>query len=612
MSINAYNRDASHYSEFQPDTRYAKCGDINIAYQVFGSGPVDLIYIPGWISNIDFMWQCPEMVQFLLELGKMARVILFDKRGTGLSDRVVEIATLEDRMNDIRTVMDAVGSERAVLFGHSEGGSVSALFAATYPNRVVSLMMFGAFAKRKYASDYPWVPTEEERQKVYHLIENNWGSSEMQLEKLAPSKADDPLFMSWLADYFRSGASPSAALLLTKMNTEVDIVGILNSINVPTLIMQRKHDVDVRLEEAAFLAERISGAQLTTFEGEDHLFWVGNTEEILHEMRSFIAKHDTKRTYEKQLYPVMVVRRPKTENLVYDAAASEHLIRIIERSGGRLILEKENLVVIFDGLVKAVGCGMELINRTRKERKTDVGVGIHMMELGESDVEVVPTEMDAFFHRFVAKILPSEMILTQPTRRLLSGVGFEYDLKEGLVCTDPEGTPLTFFTLTMKEAELPPEVEEDSLKAPSVPTDHPFIEQLTDYINQHMSESISVDDLCKALGVSGRQLQRKLKTLTNQSPCYFIRSIKLNHAKELMLSTPLNVSEISYKTGFSSPSYFSRKFKEAFGVSPSAFINEGKTSFFLNQATYRPPLKPTYYPAMSASMMVNLKNSGVI
>ena len=182
----------------KPDTTYTKSGDVNIAYQVFGSGSIDLVYIPGWISNIDLMWACSELVHFLNELGKIARIILFDKRGTGLSDRIVEFPTLEERMDDIRAVMDAVDSKKAVLFGHSEGGSVSALFAATYPNRTVSLVAFGIFAKRIYALESPWAPTNQERQRVYDMIENNWGSGEMNLESLAPSKANDTVFMDWL------------------------------------------------------------------------------------------------------------------------------------------------------------------------------------------------------------------------------------------------------------------------------------------------------------------------------------------------------------------------------------------------------------------------------
>jgi len=236
-------------NSLKPNTLYTKSGRINIAYQVFGAGEMDLVYIPGWVSNIDLMWSCPELVSFLEALGKISRVILFDKRGTGLSDRMVELSTLEERMDDIRAVMDAVDSEKAILFGHSEGGSASALFAATYPSRTIALITFGAFAKRRYSPDYPWAPTDEERQGVYDMIENCWGGGEMNLSDLAPSKANDKTFMDWLANYFRSGASPSAALVLTRMNTQVDIIGILPSINVPTLMMQRVKDIDVKIEE---------------------------------------------------------------------------------------------------------------------------------------------------------------------------------------------------------------------------------------------------------------------------------------------------------------------------------------------------------------------------
>ena len=166
-----------------PKIQYTKSGNVSIAYQVFGTGPIDLVYIPGWISNIDWMWACPELVDFFEELGKVVRIILFDKRGTGLSDRIVELSTLEERMEDIKAVMDATNSKKAILFGHSEGGSVSALFSATYPNRVIALITFGIFAKRRYSDDYPWAPTDEERQKVYDMIENNWGRGEMNLER---------------------------------------------------------------------------------------------------------------------------------------------------------------------------------------------------------------------------------------------------------------------------------------------------------------------------------------------------------------------------------------------------------------------------------------------
>ena len=268
----------------KPRTQYTKAGDINIAYQVFGSGSIDLVYIPGWVSNIDWMWSCPELVSFLHELGKIARVILFDKRGTGLSDRTVDFSSLEERMEDIQADMNAAGSDREVIFGHSEGGSVYSLFAATYPDKVISLITFGVFAKRRYSRDYPWAPTDEERNEVYEMIEHRWGCDNMEIEKLAPSKVNDPVFMNWLASYFRFGASPSAAMVLTKMNTEVNITDILKSVKVPTLILQRTNDIDVKIEEGRYMSQQIKGSRFVEFDGDDHLFWVGNTDEVLNEI----------------------------------------------------------------------------------------------------------------------------------------------------------------------------------------------------------------------------------------------------------------------------------------------------------------------------------------
>ena len=245
------------------------------------------------------------MVSFLNGLNRFARVILFDKRGTGLSDRMVELSTLEERMDDIRAVMDAVGSQKAILFGHSEGGSVSALFAATYPERILSLITFGVFARRRYADYYPWAPTDEQREEVYQMIVESWGSGEMDLVSLAPSMANDQAFMEWLARYFRSGASPSAALALTKMNTDVDIIDILDTIEVPTLLMCRTHDIDVKVGESKFMAERIQGAKFVEFDGEDHLFWAGDMDEVLDEITEFVTGRRPERQIARRLATIL-------------------------------------------------------------------------------------------------------------------------------------------------------------------------------------------------------------------------------------------------------------------------------------------------------------------
>ncbi|MEL7341819.1 MAG: alpha/beta hydrolase, partial [Bacteroidota bacterium] len=330
----------------KPNTQYTKSGRINIAYQVYGSGPVDLVYIPGWVSNIDWMWACPELVYFFTELGKVCRIILFDKRGTGLSDRIVESSTMEERMDDIRAVMDAVGSEKAFLFGHSEGGSVSALFAATYPNRTIGLLTFGIFAKRRYSEAYPWAPTDEERGEVYDMIDQSWGSGDMNLASLAPSKGNDKAFMSWLANYFRSGASPSAAMVLTRMNTEVDIIHVLSSIRVPCLILQRTNDIDVKIEEGRFIADRIPGARFVELPGNDHLFWIGDADRVLKEMKTFIHRTNPIDHYEDRLFTFVAGE-------ISAASSSESVLQIrdiISQYRGTIIHENAfRFLATFDG-----------------------------------------------------------------------------------------------------------------------------------------------------------------------------------------------------------------------------------------------------------------------
>ncbi len=259
-----------------PQTRYAKSGDVNIAYQIVGEGPVDLVYVPGWVSHVEEVWEEPTRARFLSRLASFSRLLLFDKRGTGMSDRVPlgELPTLEQRMDDVRAVMDAAGVERAALFGFSEGGNMSILFAATYPQRTIALVTFGVFAKRLRSPDYPWAPTWEDRQKEIALVEREWGG-DMDLSSLAPSVAHDEGFRRMLATYLRRSASPGAAAALLRMNTFIDVRHVLPTIRVPTLVLHRTHDRDASIEEGRYIAARIPGAKFVELPGQDHLPWVG-------------------------------------------------------------------------------------------------------------------------------------------------------------------------------------------------------------------------------------------------------------------------------------------------------------------------------------------------
>ena len=551
----------------KPATRYTKSGRINIAYQVFGSGPIDLVYIPGWVSNIDWMWACPELVHFLQELSKIARVILFDKRGTGLSDRVVELSTLEERMDDIRAVMDAVGSRKAVLFGHSEGGSVSALFAATYPNRTVSLITFGAFAKRRYAPEYPWAPTSEERQAVYDMIENSWGSGEMNLESLAPSKAHDKTFMDWLANYFRSGASPSAALVLTKMNTEVDIINILGSIKVPTLLMQRTHDIDVKIEEGRFIAERIPGAKFVEFEGKDHLFWAGNTEEVLNEMKVFILNVRPQRAYEARLFIILAARIIASEATPCDA--QEFITQMVAQYRGNLVqCQDYTLIAKFEGPSKAVHCGIDMIDAVQR-MNIQLAVGIHISEEAVNEAHFIRNETAKFAESMLEQAIPKQILITQTVKNLLSGAGLRFTRHPKMI-QYPSGESFFLFVVSDDAGlDAPP----DHFHRIAFPQNDSFLENILQTIDTNLSnEFFGVEMLCQEAGISERQLQRKLKAITNKSPNQLISSVRLHRAKELLLAQQHNIAEIAFQIGFSSPSYFSRCFKKEFGLRPSELL----------------------------------------
>lgn len=550
-----------------PVTRYTKSGRINIAYQVFGSGPIDLVYIPGWVSNIDWMWSCPELVSFLQELGKICRVVLFDKRGTGLSDRVVELSTLEERMDDIRAVMDAIGSEKAVLFGHSEGGCVSALFAATYPNRVISLIAFGIFAKRRYAPEYPWAPTDEERQQVYDMIEHGWGSGRMNLESLAPSKADDDVFMNWLANYFRSGASPSAAMVLTKMNTDVDIINILGSIKVPTLIMQREHDIDVKIEEGRFIAERIKDSKLVELAGNDHLFWVGDTTSVLEEMKAFITNAQPTKTYGERLYTLLAANVLRSNEAVPNP---QEVIRnlVIQYRGQIVQYNREAFTAIFEGPSKAVHCGIDLI-RTMSRLNTQLSIGVHIKESLTNETHFINDRTRSLIESILKPARPNQILITQPVKFLLSGAGL--NLKQHEIIREPlTGELIPLFQAT---DHLESTISSLDRGRRSIPQNDSFLENVLQVIEKNLSDELfGVDKLCKEIGVSERQVQRKLKAITNKSPNQLISSVRLHRAKELLFNNTLNIAEIAFQAGFSNPSYFSKVFKKEFGSSPSELL----------------------------------------
>ena len=276
-----------------PVTHYVKSDDVHIAYQVVGDGPLDLLFVPGFVSHIEATWDSPVRSSFFRRLASFSRLILFDKRGTGMSDRGSQIFTLEQRMHDVRTILDEVGSERAALFGVSEGGPMSLLYAATYPQRTSALILYGSYAKRSWAPDYPLGWDDEQWQRFLENIERNWGTPKgISIEMWAPSLARDPNAAERLASYFRTAASPGAAAAIMKMNREIDVRHVLPAISTPTLILHRVGDRVFDVEHARRMAQGIPGAQLVELPGTDHTFWVNDGGLLLDHVEQFLTgKH---------------------------------------------------------------------------------------------------------------------------------------------------------------------------------------------------------------------------------------------------------------------------------------------------------------------------------
>lgn len=406
----------------RPRVSYARSGSVNIAYEVIGSGPVDLIFVMGWVSHLEYFWREPSFARFLNRLASMARLILFDKRGTGLSDAVpvTELPTLEQRLDDVRAVMEAVGSERAVLLGVSEGGPMCSLFAATYPERTEALIMIGSYARRLRDADYPWGPTREERDAFCQRIVDEWGGP-VGLEERAPSKIGDAAFREWWASYLRMGASPGAAVALTRMNAEIDIRGVLPSIRVPTLVLHRAGDRCLRIEEGQYLASHIRGATFVKLEGDDHLPFVGDQDAILNEIQAFIARTHARTPVALVLASIVTIRsEARGSDLV-------HLRRVFERElawgrGSQIAAASGFFVAAFDGPGRAIRCAaavVEIAGRSGIVTSAGVHVGECDLSNGTGPILDISAKLADAAH-------PGDVYVSRTIVDLVHGSGLEF------------------------------------------------------------------------------------------------------------------------------------------------------------------------------------------
>ena len=417
-----------------PQTRYAKSGDVNIAYQVLGQGPPDLVLIPGWVSNIEIFWEEPAVVRFFTRLASFSRLILFDKRGTGLSDRVAEMPNLETRMDDVRAVLDTVGSERAALFGYSEGGVLCALFAATYPNRASALIMHGSYARLTAAPDYPWGLNEQERSAFVDQAVREWGAP-IGIDMRAPSMVTDERFRQWWARFLRLSASPAAFATLSHMNAQMDIRQVLPAIRVPTLILHSVNDRNLDVRGSRYLAERIPGAELVELSGPDHVPWLSDADIVVDEVEEFLtgARHapEPERVLATVMFTDIVGASERAAGLGdrrwHDLLDSHHALirRQLNHFRGREIdTAGDGFLATFDGPARAVRCASTISDGVRS-LGIEVRAGLHTGECEMMGDKLAGIAVH-IGSRVAALARPGEVLVSSTVKDLVAGSGLSF------------------------------------------------------------------------------------------------------------------------------------------------------------------------------------------
>jgi len=427
-----------------PEVRFARSGKTSVAYSVVGDGPFDLVFVGGWVlSSLEQAWEGPA-AEFFEGLASFSRLILFDKRGTGLSDRVSGIPDLETRMDDVRAVMDAAGSTRAAVMGFSEGGPMTLLFAASYPERVAATVLFGTGASYVGDDDYPWAPTEAEWDSIIEqqaAVET--GSPEWldgRLLAWAPTIADDPAVQQWWRRWVLTSASPAAHAALRQMNRSIDVRHTLGAIHAPTLVLQRAGDALNEADESRYLAERIPGAELVMLPGEDHAYFV-DPEPVVANVGDFLTRVwdrgewdvvEPDRVLATVLFTDIVDSTTQMAELG-DSAWSEVLGRhnayirrqLARFSGKEISTAGDSFFARFDGPARAIRCASAIVEGVR-ELGVEVRAGLHTgeCELVDNDVRGIAVHIGA---RVAAEARPNEVLVSRTVKDLVAGSGIDFD-----------------------------------------------------------------------------------------------------------------------------------------------------------------------------------------
>jgi pimeloyl-ACP methyl ester carboxylesterase/class 3 adenylate cyclase/DNA-binding CsgD family transcriptional regulator len=421
-----------------PRTRYARNGDVSIAYQVVGDGPIDLVHAPGSFSHLEYHWEDPHFARYLQRLATFSRLILFDKRGTGLSDRSAGIASMEERMDDMRAVMDAAGSERAVLFGVSESAPLSCLFAATYPERTAALVLYAAYASELRKPDYPWPPTAEERaaqlDALAATIHETWGTVDW-LAEVVPSVAHDPAFRTWLGTLLRLAASPGASVALERMDALIDVRHVLPTVRISTLVLHRRDTRCYNVEHGRYVAAHIPGARLVELPGADYFSFVGDSDALIDEIETFVTGAPPVAQSDRILATVLVseVVAPVGQMIALGDRRWGDLqqrfqglaTREIDHFRGRVReLTGDRVVATFDGPARAIRCA-EAIGNAARDLDLAIRSGVHTgeCEVRDDQVSGVAVPLAAWI---TTQAAVDEVLVSSIVKDLVAGAGLRF------------------------------------------------------------------------------------------------------------------------------------------------------------------------------------------
>lgn len=419
-----------------PGTRYAKSGDVNIAYQIVGDGPFDLVHVPPFVSNLELQWEDPAERRYFERLASFCRLIMFDKRGTGLSDRV-PVATLEERMDDLRAVMDTAGSQRAAIYGSSESGALSVLFATTYPERVSALVLYGAYPRMAWASDYrDGIPKDAWAEGMRH-VEENWGRGEeggLPLYALTPDRAEDPGWRRAHGRWERLSASPGAVSAIQRMIIEVDVRHLLPAIRVPTLVVYRTADL-VHAAGSRYMGAHIPDAKVVELPGNEYFPYLGDQDAILDEVEEFLTGVRPVPVPDRTLATVLftdIVSSTQRAAVLGDEAWTRVLdrhdalvIREVERHRGRRINPTgDGVLATFDGPARGVRCAQAICAGVRS-LGIEVRAGLHTgeIELRGADIGGIAVHIG---QRVSALAGPGEVLVSSTVKDLVAGSGIAF------------------------------------------------------------------------------------------------------------------------------------------------------------------------------------------